>query len=281
MGLEYPVPYFYYKEEKDLGQLRLDTWHSKHAGQTVDDAVDAFRRIEERINEMYNNYAKIEADIASVVALIDKKYDKAGGPITAETETYKVIITGGAADPEKNSRLEVRHVDGLNKGVLCLNCLSPGDIKLGKGGARVDSTGRVYGAIWNDFAEYRISDENEPGRVICENGDGTLSRSHKRLQPGASIISDTFGFAIGETEYAKTPIAISGRVLAHTYEDWWTFEPGEPVCAGPNGTVSKMSRREVRKYPDRIIGTVSELPAYEYWGDNHIEVNNRIWIKLR
>lgn len=228
---------------------------------------------------MYDNYAKLEANIASVVALIDKKYDKAGGTIVAETDDRKVKISGGS-NPDK-SVLEVKHIEGLKNGELCLNCKSPGDIRLGKGGAKVDTNGRVYGAIWNDFAEYRISDENEAGRVICENGDGTLSRSHKRLQPGASIISDTFGFAIGETEYAKTPIAISGRVLAHTHEDWWTFEPGEPVCAGPNGTVSKMSRREVRKYPDRIIGTVSELPTYEYWGDNHIEVNNRIWIKLR
>ena len=140
--------------------------------------------------------------------------------------------------------------------------------------------GCLMGACWNDFAEFRKSDETEAGRVICENGDGTMSRSYKRLQPGAMIISDTFGLAIGRNE-GNAPVAVAGRVLAYTYEDWWTFEPGEPVCAGPNGTVSKMSRREVRKYPDRIIGTVSELPTYEYWGSNHIDVNNRIWIKLK
>ena len=42
-----------------------------------------------------------------------------------------------------------------------------------------------------------------------------------------------------------------------------------------------MSRREARKYPDRIIGTVSELPTYEYWGKNKIPVNGRIWIKVK
>lgn len=147
--------------------------------------------------------------------------------------------------------------------------------------ARITTKGQVYGAVWNDFAEFRQSNEQEAGRVICENGDGTLSRSHKRLQPGAAIISDTYGFAIGETIKNKIPIAVAGRVLAYTYEDWWTFEPGEAVCAGPNGTVSKMSRKEIRKYPERIIGTVSELPSYEYWGDNHIKVNGRIWIKIK
>lgn len=147
--------------------------------------------------------------------------------------------------------------------------------------ASITTKGQVFGAVWNDFAEFRRSNEKEPGRIICENGDGSLSRSVKRLQPGAVIISDTYGFAIGQTEQCQTPVAVAGRVLAYPYEDWWTFEPGEPVCAGPDGTVSKMSRREVRKYPDRIIGTVSELPTYEYWGQDNIKVNGRIWIHIK
>lgn len=146
--------------------------------------------------------------------------------------------------------------------------------------SHLTSKGQLFGAVWNDFAEYRKSTEEQPGRVICENGDGTLSLSHKRLQPGAMIISDTFGYAIGETDECKTPVAVAGRVLAYTYEDWWTFKPGEAVCAGPNGTVSKMTRREIKKYPERIIGTVSELPTYEVWGNN-IKVDNRIWIKVK
>ena len=76
----------------------------------------------------------------------------------------------------------------------------------------------VYGAVWNDYAEYRESNIIEPGRVICENGDDTLSLATERLQPGANVVSDTFGFAIGETEKAKTPIAVSGRVLVYPYE---------------------------------------------------------------
>lgn len=141
--------------------------------------------------------------------------------------------------------------------------------------------GVLMGAAWNDYAEFRKSEESEAGRVICENGDGTLSRSQKRLQPGAEIISDTFGFAIGKTEECQTPVAVTGRVLAYPYEDWWTFEPGEAVCAGPNGTVSKMTRREIKKYPERIIGTVSELPTYEKWGKKEIPVNGRIWIRIK
>ena len=139
----------------------------------------------------------------------------------------------------------------------------------------------LFGAAWNDYAEYRIcNDEFIPGQVVCENGDDTLSISSKRLQPGANIISDTFGFAIGETYQAKCPIAVAGRVLAYTYEPREEFKAGDAVCAGPNGTVSKMTRLEIMKYPERIIGTVSAIPNYEYWGAKNIPVNNRIWIKI-
>jgi hypothetical protein len=139
----------------------------------------------------------------------------------------------------------------------------------------------LYGAAWNDYAEFRIADCCEPGRVICENGDDTLSIATERLQPGANVISDTFGFAIGETEQAQTPIAVSGRVLVYTFEDRNEFKPGDAVCAAPNGTVSLMTREEIMMYPERIIGTVSAVPTYETWGEKDVAVNGRIWIKVK
>lgn len=139
----------------------------------------------------------------------------------------------------------------------------------------------VHGAVWNDYAEYRSSNITEPGRVVIENGDGTLSLSTERLQRGAEIISDTFGFAIGETDECKTPIAVSGRVLAYYSGDIKEFKPGYPVCSGPNGTVSIMTEEEEEKYPSRIIGTVSEIPTYKKWGTGNVEVSGRIWIRIR
>lgn len=144
------------------------------------------------------------------------------------------------------------------------------------------STGRLFGAAWNDYAEYRVCQEDyKPGQVVCENGDDTLSIATRRLQPGANVVSDTFGFAIGETELAKCPIAVSGRVLVYTYEPREEFKPGEAVCAGPNGTVSRMTREEIREYPECIIGTVSAVPTYETWGQTDVPVDGRIWIKIK
>lgn len=140
----------------------------------------------------------------------------------------------------------------------------------------------MYGACWNDYAEYRISDCQEPGRVICENGDDTLSLATERLQPAGNVISDTFGFAIGETEQAKTPIAVSGRVLAYPYESREEFKKniGRPVCSGPNGTVSIMTDKEYKDKGYCAIGTISAVPDYEEWGTGKVKVNGRVWIKV-
>ena len=151
-------------------------------------------------------------------------------------------------------------------------------------GGTVDGTIRannVYGAVWNDYAEYRKAESIEPGRVVIESADGEMKLSTKRLQPGAEIISDTFGFAIGETDEYKTPIAATGRVLAYPNEDRSSYPLGCAVCSGPNGTVSQMTREEIREYPERIIGTVSEIPEYKNWGTGNVEVNNRIWIRIK
>ena len=141
--------------------------------------------------------------------------------------------------------------------------------------------GAVYGAVWNDYAEYReTTTEIEPGRVVIENGNDTLSLCQERLMATAQVVSDTFGFAIGETDNCKTPLAVSGRVLVYTDMPRETFQAGDTVCSGINGTVSKMTREEIMMYPERIIGVVSAIPEYETWGTGDVKVNGRIWIKL-
>lgn len=144
------------------------------------------------------------------------------------------------------------------------------------------SGNKVYGAVWNDYAEYRIADTVEPGVVVCENGDDTMSISKERIQPAAAVISDTFGFAIGETDKAKTPITVSGRVLAKPYEPIEEFRKaiGRPVCAGPEGTVSIMTDEEYATKGYCSIGTVAAVPDYEVWGEG-IKVNGRVWIKVK
>lgn len=156
---------------------------------------------------------------------------------------------------------------------------------------------RIYGAVWNDYAEKRNIPEAQnnnwkdeecksnplAGYCVVENGDDTMSLSTMRLQKGCKIISDTFGFSIGETETAKTPVAVSGRVLAYLYEGREEAKKhiGDFVCSGPNGTISIMTTEEYLKYPQAALGTISAIPDYEEWGINKIKVNGRIWIYVK
>lgn len=138
--------------------------------------------------------------------------------------------------------------------------------------------GVLFGAAYNDYAEARQTKNVQAGRVVVENGDDTLSISTDRLQLGGNIVSDTYGMLIGKTDEAKTPIALCGRVLAYPNEDRSEYYAGAPVCTGPNGTVSIMSKDEVLHYPECIIGYVSAVPTYEEW--NRKKVDGRIWIKV-
>lgn len=286
--------------------------YSKWTGSQIDDAMTIIQQNYESLLKMPNFNQTLDEHSAKLQKLIDETLVELKEKLFYEDGRPKFLhVTGGTLIGERpqissnvkniepsaaggSSLLYFPEVSGyspfasanfgqetMSLGVFNAPVASMGAYWGNELLAYVDKDGCLMGACWNDFAEFRKSDEKEPGRVICENGDGTMSRSYKRLQPGAMIVSDTFGFAIGRSEGGNTPVAVAGRVLAYTYEDWWTFEPGQPVCAGPNGTVSMMSRREARKYPDRIIGTVSELPTYEKWGKHNTIVNGRIWIKVK
>lgn len=143
------------------------------------------------------------------------------------------------------------------------------------------SAPRVYNAVFNDYAECRKTIDLEPGRVVQDNDDGSLSCASQRLIPGCHIISDTYGNLMGETEDCKTPIAVAGRVLVYTYQPRENYHAGMSVCAASNGTVDIMTREEIINYPDCIIGTVSEIPNYETWGTDNVNVNGRIWIYVK
>lgn len=152
----------------------------------------------------------------------------------------------------------------------------------------------IYGAVWNDYAEYRKGDVTDGGYCVTETSSGIMTKSTERLQPGCRLTSDTFGFAIGETKDCKTPIAVSGRVLVYPYRKKEEYPLGAAVCSAPNGTIDVMTREEIMMYPERILGTVSEIPTYDIWYAGHdgtddpneeppkeIPVNGRIWIYVK
>lgn len=200
----------------------------------------------------------------------------AGIGLSDRTGTYKVRII---VDPSGNASMTMSGVDSSSTttGTMVVT-----------GGVGVSGNiyaANVYGAVWNDFAEFREGPANIPGYVFSEVGDDTIELSRRRLQPGSMICSDTYGFAIGETDKAITPIAVAGRVLAYPMEDReeYRYHIGGFVGASEDGRVTIMTPDEVRNYPESIIGTISAVPDYEEWGaEGHkVRVDGRVWIKVK
>ncbi len=179
----------------------------------------------------------------------------------------------------------------VNRVTSVTNSADPGGTKRVNLSSNVKYTWKngmaVTGAVWNDYAEHREADTEEFGYVLMETGKDSLTKTTERLSHFAGVSSDTWGFSQGETDKAKTPIAVAGRVLVYPYQDRNNYKPGDCVCAAPGGTVDIMTREEVVLWPDRVVGTVSQVPDYEEWGGGEnadrpaVKVDGRIWIKVR
>lgn len=159
--------------------------------------------------------------------------------------------------------------------------------------AEVTADGKVKNAVWNDYAEYRQADTIAPGYCVATQEDGIMHITNSRMCPGARIVSDTFGHAIGMSDTAKTPIAVAGRVLVYPYQDKNNYHIGDCVCATYDGKVDIMTREEIKEYPDRIVGIVDEIPNYNVWEQSYtfyktgelikskIKVKGRIWVYVK
>lgn len=204
--------------------------------------------------------------------------------ITVNTKGQVTAISSQTFKLDSNlGKIKVKSTTTTGYQFLVADGTSPTDTLYCYSGIYADTDGKnpvLMGAAWNDYAEYRNQQEEiEAGYCVYSNDDGLVSKTTKKLQSCDGIVSDTFGFAIGKTDVYRTPLAVAGRVLAYCDGDRNSYHAGDVVCAGPEGKVYKMTREEIEKYPDRIVGIVSEIPQYEKW--NNKKINNRIWIKVK
>ena len=195
--------------------------------------------------------------------------------VTKQDGTIEDISIGAALNLMQDSTTTKSYVLGTTS-------IDDMDLKFSTGVYVDCANGVLYGAAWNDYAEFRDQNESiEPGYVVYCDDDGKVKKTTKKLQKFEGVVSDTYGFSIGETDTCKTPLAVSGRVLVYADPEEEHFHSGDAVCAGPDGLIYRMTREEIMEFPDRIVGIVSEIPTYEIWGTNNVPVNGRIWIKVR
>ena len=90
----------------------------------------------------------------------------------------------------------------------------------------------IYGGVWNDYAEFRDQEKTiKPGYCAYCDDDGKLKPTKDRLSRFEGIVSDTFGFAIGQTDECQTPLAVSGRVLVYVEGNREDYHNGDCLCA--------------------------------------------------
>ena len=142
---------------------------------------------------------------------------------------------------------------------------------------------KIYGAVYNDYAEYRDSISSfEAGRVVSINQDGLFELSKDRLQPVSRVVTNTFGMSIGKDfNNIQNPIAVAGRALVYIDCPISKELIGKPICSGKDGKASVMTREEVIQYPDRMIGVVSSIPKKRYWGTDNIDTKDKVWIEVK
>jgi hypothetical protein len=139
--------------------------------------------------------------------------------------------------------------------------------------------GKVYGAVWNDIADYLEVDHDikvEFGRVYVRDAKGQTRLSKKRCEKGViGIASDTYGMSVGKKGKGKKeiPIALAGIVLAYVDKEYIS---GTPLVCTKEGKLTKAG------FFDRshnIIAKYYKPEKQKKW--NGVVVNGRHWVKIK
>lgn len=255
-------------------EYETDKWQADYNNETTNQSLSFGI-------EYATDATKEELQKSGKISIPSFKIDKAGRIVAAkETISYAGVQLKSMGE----SGYKQAYLMGFNKGNDITTYISSQGTNLNNSiyfdWSADDGEPVLMGAAWNDYAEYRKQKENiKPGYCVKSNDDGRVEKTSERLSICDGIVSDTFGFSIGKHADYETPLAVSGRVLAYCEGSAHDYHAGDVVCASENGKVCIMTREEIKEYPDRIVGTVSEIPSYDNW--NGKKINGRIWIKVK
>lgn len=144
--------------------------------------------------------------------------------------------------------------------------------------------GSVYGAVWNDLADCITVPEDTVrkfGYLYCFDGE-RYYKSQKYLDDGIiGINSDTAGFLMGfKPDQAQLQIAVAGFVLAYVDEE---YPVGTPLTCTENGYLTAVKDEDLAENYHKVIATFWKKEPAEKWGPEgkEVQVNNRMWVKIR
>lgn len=143
---------------------------------------------------------------------------------------------------------------------------------------------KVYNAIWNDIADFQelaVDTDYVAGKCYFDTLDGAKVCDERCQKSVIGILSDTFGFGVGNREGDNfAPFAVAGWVLAYVAG---TCEPGDPLTNDAAGNLVKMNQQEKSMYPERLVAIYKKPEPAETWGPegSEIQVNGRHWVKIK
>lgn len=150
------------------------------------------------------------------------------------------------------------------------------------GDIKTTNAGKVYGAVWNDIADYLETENDvtvEFGKVYVLDKKGKTRVSKKRCEKGIiGIASDTYGMSVGKKGKGKKeiPIALAGIVLAHVDKG---YASGTALTSTKNGRLTKARLCEKLFFPERVVATYYKQEKNKKW--NGVVVNSRHWVKVK
>lgn len=191
------------------------------------------------------------------------------------TDTYNVTQTHSTA----NGNYPILLKNGTGTGTATTTTLFDANVYVNPSTGTLTAS-KVYGAVFNDYAEYRKCEAHiDPGYIVTEDGNDCIKLCTTKKNKGKLfVVTDTYGTCIGENTNS-VPVALTGRVLVH-YDHKRNIKIGDYVGCNDKGQARKMSKIEAFLHPERVVGTVSSIPDYDTWGTDNVKVENRIWINI-
>jgi len=147
---------------------------------------------------------------------------------------------------------------------------------LGIEGGCIRSHGKIYNAVWNDYADcwyIKEGTEVEPGYCYADYGEG-LELPRKKGDPCVvGICSDTFGHSMGHGE-GKAPIAVAGFVLAYVDKQ---YSAGTYLTNNSSGILTKASLFDI--ILNRCVAQYLKPEPNDIF-NKIVPVRGRHWVKV-
>jgi hypothetical protein len=180
-----------------------------------------------------------------------------------EPTIQALVISGNISDGTTVRKVKLYDDLWISNGLTTIGAVTFGGLLTASAGVSVigniTATGKVYNAVYSDYAEYFLKDEDlEAGDVVCKNpnGNGYIKSPDAYNKLVVGVFSDEYSHCIGgdkdkdvtEQEAKYAPVGMVGRLKVKV---WGKVEPGDLLVSSCIPGVAMAANRYI---PGTVIG---------------------------